>query len=170
MNMKLIGAILVVIGCGGVGFSMAAVYHKEVSVIRQLLRVLDYISCELQYHLTPLPQLFRYAAQECSGYMRTVCIAFVEELENQISPNVSNCMHNAVRKCGNIPPLAAELLEDFGRSLGRFDLQGQIQSLEAVRQAGRRKLDALEQNKDVRLRSYQTLGLCAGAALALLLI
>jgi len=170
MNIKLIGAVLVMLGCGGVGFSMAAAHRAEVISMRQFIRLLDYISCELQYHLTPLPQLFRQAALESSSAIRAVCIAFAQELEDQISPNVYNCMHCAIHNCGNIPASTKDSLEELGRSLGRFDIQGQLNALESVRQSSRKRLDELEENRDVRLRSYQTLGICAGAALVILLI
>ena len=58
----------------------------------------------------------------------------------------------------------------LGKSIGRFDMDGQIKGLEAVRQDCRRRLDELSKDRDTRLRSYQTLGLCAGAALAILFI
>ena len=49
--------------------------------------------------------------------------------------------------------------------------QGAVRHLEAlgvdVRGDCRTQLKALEQNRDIRLRNYQTLGLCAGAALAI---
>ena len=48
--------------------------------------------------------------------------------------------------------------------------QGQILGLEAVRSHCRSELDALSANQDERLRSYQTLGLCTGAALAILFV
>ena len=42
--------------------------------------------------------------------------------------------------------------------------------VETVRGECRRELEQMNVNKDVRLRSYQTLGFCAGAAVAILLI
>ena len=54
--------------------------------------------------------------------------------------------------------------------IGRFDLEGQLQGLESVRVYCRDQLDNLAKDRDVRLRSYQTLGLCAGAALAILFV
>ena len=58
----------------------------------------------------------------------------------------------------------------LGRTLGRFDLDGQLIGLENARRDCRRAVDALSENRDNRLRCYQTLGLCAGAALAILFI
>lgn len=170
MNIKLIGAIFIVMGCGGFGFSMAASHRKEARTLRSLIAVLDFMECELQYRLTALPYLCRQAASETTGILRNFFTVFSQELEDQISPDVVSCMRSALGSCGTIPKITRECLEILGQSLGRFDLQGQLRGLEAVRQHCRQKLNGLEHNKEVRLRSYQTLGLCAGAALAILLI
>ena len=58
----------------------------------------------------------------------------------------------------------------MGSSLGRFDLDGQLLGLEAVRVYCQEQLSEMSKDRDVRLRSYQTLGLCAGAALAILFV
>jgi len=49
-------------------------------------------------------------------------------------------------------------------------MEGQLKGLESVRQECRRQVETLSYNRDARLRSYQTLGLCAGAALAILFV
>lgn len=170
MTVKLIGIILIIGSCGAFGFLLAAAHRRETKCLRQLITVLDYMACELQYRLTPLPSLCRQAAGESAGIIRQVLTAFTEELEDQISPDVGKCMQASLRKVKDVPPITGECLRVLGQSLGRFDLEGQIRGLESVRQICRSKLDGLEANKEVRLRSYQTLGLCAGAALAILLI
>ncbi len=170
MSLKLIGAVCIIAACGGVGFSMAAAHRREEQALRQLIRALDYMGCELQYHLTPLPELCRHAAAECGGCIRQVLLALAAELESQVAPDVSTCMNAAIAKIPRIPQRLRGELARFGSSLGRFDLQGQLDGLEAARQQFRRDLENLSKNRDVRLRSYQTLGLCAGSALAILFL
>lgn len=170
MSLKLIGAVCIIAACGGVGFSMAAAHRREEQALRQLIRALDYMGRELQYHLTPLPELCRHAAAECGGCIRQVLLALAAELESQVAPDVSTCMNAAIAKIPRIPQRLRGELARFGSSLGRFDLQGQLDGLEAARQQFRRDLENLSKNRDVRLRSYQTLGLCAGSALAILFL
>lgn len=168
MNLKLIGAVLIIAGCAGVGFSMAAAHRREETALRQLIGALDYMGCELQYHLTPLPELCRNAAAESGGTVSQTLLCLASELENQIAPDASACMNVAVSKASKLPQRAKQNLLALGSSLGRFDLQGQLNGLEAARKQCRRELDELSKDRDVRLRSYQTLGLCAGSALAIL--
>ena len=170
MIIKWIGAVCVLAACGGFGFQIAAAQKKEEGSLRQLLRILDYIECELQYRLTPLPELCRNAAQECSGALHFLFQQLGTELEEQISPNVSSCMQAALAVTERLPKQTTEVLSLLGESLGKFDLSGQLRGLEGIRSECHRRLDALSENQDVRLRSYKTLGLCAGAALVILFI
>lgn len=170
MTLKLLGAILVIAGCGGFGFLIAAAHRKEVKTMRQLISALDYMECELQYRLTPLPELCRKAAAVSSGSVKNAFCELAEELDGQISPDVAKCMDSTLLKVKDIPKLAREGLTRLGDSLGHFDVEGQLKGLEAVRNECRYNLEAYSKNQDVRLRSYQTLGLCAGAAMAILFI
>lgn len=170
MTIKWIGALLIVLGCGGVGFTMAACYKREEKLLRILIRGLDYMTCELQFRLTPLPQLCRQAGKECGGTVGQAFSNLAMELESQISPDADACMYAALSRMEDLPPSTEEALRLLGKSLGRFDLAGQLQGLEQVRLHCRRGLTALESGRDQRIRGYQTLGVCAGAALAILFV
>lgn len=170
MMYKWIGAMLIVVSCGGFGFLMALHHRQEEASLRQLIAALDFMECELQYRLTPLPELCRQAARQVSGGICGILEKLAEELDYQIAPDVGSCMQTALAVCGSVPEHSRENLLQLGKNLGRFDLEGQIQGLESVRTDCRRCLEGLSQNRDTRLRGYQTLGLCAGAALAILFI
>lgn len=170
MVFKWLGAICVMVACGGFGFQIAAHQKKESRTLHQLVGILDFAECELQYRLTPLPDLCRKISEVCIGPLKTLFINLGAELEEQISPSVSSCMRAAIAATDALPKQTGEVLMLLGDSLGKFDLNGQIRGLESVRSECNRRLDYLTENQDVRLRSYKTLGLCAGAALAILFI
>ena len=170
MNIRLIGAILIVCGCGGIGFSMAWSHRKEEKELQQLLSALDYMQCELQYRLTPLPDMCRQTAAHANGCVRDLFTTLAVELEDQLSPDVMRCMQSAIAKTTQLSDRTATVVSNLGKTLGRFDLEGQLMGLENARQDCRRTLERLSVNRDNRLRSYQTLGLCAGAALAILFL
>lgn len=170
MPVRWIGALFVFGACGGVGWKAAASHRYEERTLRQLLMLLDYMCSELQYHMTPLPELCRQASAEVKGVLSTVFLNLAQEMDNQITPDVYRCMTAAVAKTEKIPQITERVLEQLGQTLGRFDLNGQIQGLEAVRQDCHGKLISLCDDKDLRRRGYQTLALCAGAALVILFI
>lgn len=168
--MKWIGAFLIILGCGGFGFSMAASHRSAENGLRQLTAALDYMECELRYRMTSLPALCKCAAKERTGVVRAVLLQLADELDAQVTPEVSSCMRAALNRVGEMPKQIHSVFLELGQTLGRFDLNGQLKGLNSARQRCRRELDVLSANRDVRLRSYQTLGLCAGAALVILFI
>lgn len=170
MNFKLIGAAFVVIACGGVGFLLAAAYRREIRYLHQLIYALDKMEWELQYKITPLPELCRIAAESCSNTLNKVFDHFTQELENQVFPDAEQCMRIAIEDNSDLPQSIKQMLQMLGSLLGRYDLSGQLQALHAVRTACESALVKLENNKDTRTRNYQTLGLCAGAAIVIILI
>lgn len=168
MNLHWIGAILIIAGCGGVGFGMVLNYKREEGALRQLIDVLDMFRCELEYRMTPLPELFRKAANIATGQLSKLFACVSQELESQVAPDAAYCMASALRKSRDLPGKTMFALTDLGRSLGQYDLHGQLQGVDSVQASCRRQLEELESNRTQRIRSYQTLGLCAGAALAIL--
>lgn len=170
MTYKWLGAILIVISCGGFGFSFAAAQVREENFLRDLARVLDYMQCELQYRLTPLPTLCAQVANETKGSLRTLFHTLAQQLDASASSDASACMRELLSQMDDFPPQTQSALTHLANCLGRFDLAGQLKEFEAVRAECRNALDALTDNKQIRLRSYQTLGLCAGAALVILFI
>jgi stage III sporulation protein AB len=167
--MKLLGALMIIFGCGGVGFTLAASYRYQEQSLLQLLRAVEYMFCDLQYRLTPLPELCDNAAQSCTGCIRKVLQQLKLELDKQVVPDASVCMHVTMKQHDQLPERLYGCLELLGETLGRFDLQGQLQGLAAVKKNAEFELEQLRRNQDVRLRNYRTLSICAGAALVILL-
>lgn len=167
MNLKWIGAMLVMAGCGGMGFAIAAAYRAEQRQLEQLIRGLEVMRWELQYRLTPLPELCRLAGKETGGALGEVFRNLARELDRQTEPDAAGCMRRVLR-AGELSPAMRHALLQLGRSLGRYDLPGQIQGLQAVERWCRLEARRLEKDRAVRLRGYRALGLCAGAALVIL--
>ena len=164
------GGICVIVSCGGFGFFLCASQKREEWLLRQLASALDYMLCELQYRLTPLPELCRQAGNQGKGLIRQILLQLAEELEYPLSSNVGICMDKVLFSHDEIPIKVLENLQRLGSTMGRFDLEGQVKDLEMLRQQCRDDIAQLAADKLQRQRSYQTLGLCAGAALVILFI
>ena len=169
MMWKWIGAILIMAGCGTVGFSTAWSYRREERLLRSLKGALEFMACELQYRLTPLPELCRLVSGEQKNLVGQVFLYLAQELESQILPDVEECMNTCLENT-ELPGRLREGLKLLGQNLGRFDLEGQLKGMEMIRNYCNRELEIMGKNREERLRSYQTLGLCAGAALAILFV
>ena len=170
MNYRWIGAGVVFLTCGSLGFSIAAEYRKEMQTLRNLVTMLDMMECELSYRLTPLPELCRKSVAGITGQVRRVMLAFARELEQQICPDTNTCMGYVLNCAKGLTPSGQKYLKKLGISLGRFDLAGQLTAINALREECAKALDGMDVDRQQRLRGYQTLGLCAGAALVILLV
>ena len=170
MNYRIIGAILVIVSTSAVGFSIAASHRREANALMQLIRALEFMSCELEFRLPSLPDLCRLTAMQVSGPMHQVFAQLEQELQKQMSADAYSCMSAVLQKADKLPEAAKRNLLLLGKNLGRFDVAGQLSGIASVTQLCRRDLDGLLSNQDVRLRSYRTLGICAGVALVILFI
>ena len=170
MDYKWIGAILIMVSCSGCGFTIAAGKRKEEGLLLQLSGILQYMEADLQYRLTPLPELCRMVAGESKGLLQSLFLNLYRELTWQKLPDAGSCMYAALRRTGEIPPRVRRLFVQLGHTLGRFDLPGQLQGIQAVQKHCEESLEAIRKNRDEQLRSYQTLGVCTGAALAIIFI
>ena len=167
--MKIIGIILIILSCGMFGYLRGISLKREIKALHDFIGILNVMECELNFKLTPLPQLCR----SCAGHgksLEKLFLILADELESQIAPDVATCMKAAIEKCGYESTLLISFLSELGHSFGKFDLKGQLTGIESVRVSCTKQLEILESGKDLRIRNYQTLGICAGAALAIILL
>lgn len=168
MNIKWIGALLIVASCGAVGIKMSMAYIKQERQLDQLLTSMHYIKCELQYRLTPLSQVVYRCTEQTTGAIRGFYQNLQKELDMQDSPNAQYCMRSALAKSVDLFPSTVSVLRRLGETLGAFDLDGQLIGIEEASNFCRENIDTFKKNRRDRIRNYQTLGLCAGAALVIL--
>lgn len=166
---RLLGAAFLMAGCGGFGFSLAAAYRREAGMLRRLINALQEMEWELKFRMTQLPELCRIAGDAAGGILRDIFGEFSLRLDRQEVMDISGCF-NAIIGRRELPRSVRKNLKQLGAVLGRYDLEGQLQGLEMIRHQCRNDLKKLEENSVQRLRSYQTLALCVGAALVILFI
>lgn len=170
MNYRIIGAILVVLSSSAVGFSMVTRQKQEQNALLQLIRGLEFMACELEFRMPSLPELCNLTAFQLVGPIRKFYVLLEAELEKKTSNDVYGCVCSAVEKVDKMPENVKQNLLLMGRTLGRFDLTGQLSGIASVRELCKRDLEGLQSNQEIRFRAYRTLGICAGIALVILFI
>lgn len=170
MILQPLGAVLIVGSSSYCGFAIAARYRMEERQLKQLHLAVTEMQCGLSYQLTPLPELAAAGAKRTTGELNRVLTVFSENLSNQLFPDAQSCMAAAIGQDSELSDRLVSILHLLGISLGRFDLSGQLKGFEEVQADIDREVQTLAQNRENRLRSYCTLGICAGAALAVLLL
>ena len=102
--------------------------------------------------------------------IQEIFFSLATELESQIAPDPERCMASVLGRSKDLEEVVSEALMELGSNLGKFDLEGQLLGLNQTKAFCKDRLNELTQNKTQRLRSYQTLGLCAGAAIVILFV
>lgn len=168
--MKWIGVIFVIASCTCCGYMMVANDWKEEKRLEQLLHALRWMENELSNRMWPLPALFSQVSNRVEGEVGQLFQLLAFELERQEWMDAGACMDKVLEQfpmeLGEIKPILAEL----GHSLGHFDLPGQLSELASRRRDVETMLESQQDGQKQRHRCYRTLGICAGCALALLLL
>ena len=168
---KILGAALIVLAAGGAGFSMARSVRREERCLRELSAVLEQMLCEVSGRLTPVPELFEIAQDCAAGALKSVFQSCARGIAAQNRPNVASVMDDALdRYEEKLSPVCIGFLSELGRVLGAFDAGEQLQCLQALRGRVDDALNELRRGKADRCRSYEVLGVCAGCALAIILL
>ena len=102
MYIKIFGAILVLIGCGGYGIMMATFHRREVAALHQLVHVMDLMTSELEYKMTPLPELCRFGADQSKGAIKAFFHGLADAMDKQISPDVGCCTITVLKNIQNM--------------------------------------------------------------------
>ena len=167
--LRMFGAVLLMAGAGGFGFSLVAHERKLERMIRQLRKVLSEMEWELKFRMTPLPELCRCCSGAAQGELKRLFLMLGDRLALAEDADVEGCM-NALVAQSDLPGRIKRILRTLARTLGRFDLEGQLAGLMEVKELCSRELEELENSGRERLRCYQTLALCAGAGMVILFI
>ncbi len=170
MSLRVLGAVLLLLGSGCFGMFLSAQYRREVLMLERLGELVEGISCELQYRLTPLPELLRSQSQNLDGPLRELLLELAAELEAQVAPDVGCCFHAALDKYPVFPPSVLQCLQELGRSLGKFDLKGQLLCLESVRSTCEARYQKMLAQQPGYLRCCRAYCICAGVVTVLLLL
>ena len=132
---------------------------QTLALIDALLRIRH----ELQYRLTPLPEIFA----ALGGSRNREIAEFFSRLAALLSSAQTCTVGYACRQA--LAQTRGTILSLFD-SLGRYDLEGSVQALDLALSRLREEVKALQNSAAARCRTYLTLGVCTGLAAAVILI
>ena len=169
MMIRILGAMLTVLAGGLYAMHITKEHRQKEAYLEELLLILEHFTWELQTNLSPLSTCCTAAARCVRGKMGDFFLLLAEQLHRADAPTPSACMRS-ILELEPIPSPVRDRLGQLGDTLGRYDLSGQIGGLQALQELCRRDLQALAGERQKTVKSCQALGLCTGAALAILLL
>ena len=169
---RLFGASLVVLAASAAGFGFAKNVRLQCAQLDALSWALETMAGEMSARLTPLPEIFLLLG---SGGQRDVSLFFKTAAMALTTPpgcTVPVAFKRGFAAAMNFRPgeQAVQALYALSAGLGRFELERQLAAIEQAKAAVTRALLSLQAQKQVRTRCYGTIGVCAGLALAVILL
>ena len=166
--MKFAGIVFVVLSAGTVGFQMAALLRKKCEFLNNLLAALQLLKNEITVCGTPLPQAFALVAAANDGGLERLFDTAAKEMDKNRWTTPYDAVSHALETVQE--PFLGDVMLPLAKSLGKYDLAAQLQGIETARMQAEQLLRETEQERKIKSRTYQTLGVCAGLAVAILLI
>lgn len=170
MTLRLLGAFFIIAGCAVCGVVASNNQKKGISCVEEFISALDMFACELEYHRTPLPELCRSIVADRTGELGRFFALLAEEMDSQIKPNVTACVTATLNRDTDLPREAQHLLRQLGDCLGKFDVEGEILGLQALRANAQQRLESMRTARREKGKTNQTLWICAGVAAAVLMM
>lgn len=171
--LKGIGALCVVTAASFMGFGFAGSVRRQVRQLTAMIDALTFLKSEILYRKTPLPEAFPLtAAASQEPGTRAFFRACTHAMRADRTLSAMQVFRMALEKTPELclPLAAQQTLLTLGASLGEFDLEGQSRALELALARLNSQLHRLEQGSAARRRSYATIGVCAGLAVAVILL
>lgn len=166
--MKYIGIAFIVCSTAYMGFHLANGFRIRRKLLMQFLRCLPIIRNEIAFCGTPLPKIFRLISDHTDGEVHEVFGQVSDQMQAHKTMTPTEAMEETLtaRKYTCLVPRLLELAD----KLGEYDLEAQIAGIDQVKSQAELQMAELEQERSQKGKVYESLGICAGLALAILLI
>lgn len=166
-----IGFVLVVSGAAATGMTMAANVKRTVNLLREWVNILREMRSEIEFHLTPLGELCGILADGASAPIKNILYSVEKKLSDVPGRPAGIQMRESLSVNGQgIPVELKKIIIDLFDALGRQDVYAQIRAIDMAQQRTQSALQSLESEKKDRCRTYRVISVCAGIAIAVILI
>ncbi len=168
---RLLGALLLSGGTTLLGFLAAARLNRRVGALRAFLGALELLERELSFRLTPMPALLAILAQRSPAPVDAFFTRCLQSMDGLGEKTLAQIWDEAlVAVPMDLGKEAGQILRELGSVLGRYDGQGQRESLNLAQIRLEQCLLAAGEERSRMGRVYRSLGLTLGALLVILLL
>lgn len=167
---RMIGFVLIVSGASCAGIRQAACVRRSYLLYEDFRMALVWLKNEIQTALTPLEQAFGVVSGLIPNPLAGLFAVLANGIRRDPGCSTVSVASRYFTSGSEIPAELQDVVYDLLRMLGRQDTAAQVNALELALSRTEVLRTKLEREKTERCRSYRTLGVCAGLALAVILI
>lgn len=170
--MRVAGIVFIVLSAGSMGFRMAFYLKRRCRLLEQLMAALQVLKSEIAFCGTPLPQAFALMAAATEGVPAALFSQIAKEMDKRRWLTPLAAMQQALRQTPELPQgdKASLILLELSGSLGKYDAESQLHGIDRAMARLEEERGRAERERSVKSRTYETLGVCAGLAMAILLL
>lgn len=171
---KLIGSLCIVFGCSMIGVIANKRLRDHVSVLQNLIAIVQTIESEISSQLSPIPAALQTAVNTI-GNKNSACVAFINQVLIGLEikgPHVfPEIWRSSVADTLEVlNEREKNLLNELADKLGRYGAEEQLSALRTVRSGLSRFMQSAEEEKSRSGKVYMTLGTALGIALVIILV
>ena len=164
--LKLVGALFILAGAGGIGHLMALGLEDRAVILRRLLAALQHLESEIVFACSPMPLALARAGRSVGGEVGAFLREVAGEVERRDGPPLDKAWTRALERYGLellLTPAEVETLLALGAVLGGSDREDQRKHLELARAAMTRFQGEAAAQAAKNKRVWQYLGFSLGA-------
>ena len=167
---RMLGAGLILLGAVTIGVRKASHFHKQINNLRQLIRALEQVRCELNYTMYSVPKVLELVGERTVGPVGRYFLCLSRNITDGLPR--AEAARRALDDCGDLvlPADATFALLEFCTGLGSYDLDGEDRMSKLSCKRMSQCLETLEQEKRPFVKSYIVLAASAGIALIILMV
>lgn len=168
--LKLLGATLLAVGGGLMGFRSASLLRDRVRALGELQSGLLLLEQELELNQPPLPQLMEGLELRTQGAATQLFGGCAQALRQLDREPFFAAWSRLVMEQEKLQQEEKELLIPLGQTLGRYEGAEQSRAVANLRRTLEQVLVRAEEEKSRLGRMYQSLGVAGGIFVAILLM
>lgn len=166
--MREIGVVCIILSSSIVGIRISGSLKHRCLLLQNLIRLLRQMEHEIELYGTPVPQLFALMAASAAGELEQIFSAAAHEMDRDHWITPYQAMEEALNDTSS--KILSSILLPLCRQLGRYDRDAQLTGITASIQEAEVALHAMEKERSIKSKTYQTLGICTGLAASVLLL
>lgn len=170
MTLRLIGALVICLGSSCLGFSAAGSVKRSAKTLRQLKQALEMMRCEVSYTLTPIARICEIICSSSEGEVRCLFEKLTDVYSRPLPENEDWAKKLTASCLKSIPAQPQDAMTELISSFGRFGAAEQLRLIDLTLEKLCAAAEQQEAEKQQRCRCYQSLGICTGLAVAILVL
>ena len=165
MLLRIIGALAVMVGCGGLGLYFSAREGFRVQELQEFKKALLILSSEIEYMRTPLAAACANIAQRTDLTVKNLFKGFADLITSSEGESAYQMWMTSMEGIKGKSFMAEEdltVMEGFGKTLGYLDKEMQKNAIDyAVNYIDEKSTELLTQSSKNK-RMYRSLGIIGG--------